>query len=51
MAVYEKIIFQAICLQNHIVAKYFKIDRSDLHFSFDSITGDDSDIDRLPNKK
>ena len=41
----------AICLQNNIAEIYFIINRSNLHFSFFSMSGDASDIYRFPKRK
>ena len=40
-----------ICPQNIIAEIYFIMDRSDLYFSFYSMSGDVSDVYRFPNRK
>ena len=54
---YEKTDFEVlknkedICPKNNIAEIYFKIDRSNLNFSFDSMSGDASDNHRFANRK
>ena len=54
MAVDEKQIFAKNddkCKEDDIVQKYFIIDRSELCFSFYSVSGDRLDINRFLNRK
>ena len=42
---------KAICLQNNVTEIYFIMDRSNLYFSFYSLSMDASDIHRFSNMK